>query len=66
MKVEEAITRVLNSINEGLERADMNAEHVFSSVDLEGRNSGSCRPVRVSAYKVDMGQTIRVDITQRM
>ncbi len=59
MTVTQAIDRVLNLVNGGLERADVQA----SDYRTDGDKGASCRPVRVSAYTVDSGRTTRIDIT---
>lgn len=63
MKIEEAIARVLNSVNDGLSRADVTVSIAERQVGLNGEETFPLRQIRVSAYRVDMGQTTRIDIT---
>jgi len=63
MNIEEAIARVLNLVNGGLERADVNVSVAERQVGLDGQETFPLRQVRVSAYRVDAGRTTRIDIT---
>lgn len=56
----EAMQEVFNAVSNGLERADLRA--TYDRPETDERCAHSLVPVRVSAYKVDGGSTIRVDV----
>ena len=58
LSVPNALMQVFNAVNDGLERADVFAQDYRSDDKV-----ASCTPYRISAYRVDSGRTIRLDIT---